>query len=100
MKNYFKIVIAIGIIYVLGIVGVYIFSNSIYSNESIFNDKTISEMVIESKNNLLVVLFNLVKYFDKEIRVNDLCKNGICVPQTIFKLTDKQFDGIVGLDDV
>lgn len=41
MKNYFKIVIAIGIIYVLGIVGVYIFSNSIYSNESNFNDKTV-----------------------------------------------------------
>lgn len=41
MKNYFKIVIAIGIIYVLGIAAVYIFSNSIYSNESIFNDKTI-----------------------------------------------------------
>lgn len=41
MKNYFKIVIAIGIIYVLGIAAVYIFSNSIYSNESNFNDKTI-----------------------------------------------------------
>ncbi|MCQ2467868.1 MAG: HAMP domain-containing histidine kinase [Clostridia bacterium] len=41
MKNYFKIVIAIGIIYVLGIVGVCIFSNSVYSNESNFKDKTI-----------------------------------------------------------
>ena len=41
MKNYFKIVIAIGIIYVLGIAAVYFFSNSIYSKESNFNDKTV-----------------------------------------------------------